>query len=86
MKLNDEPPTWIMKAIGRILEEGMVPEQNSKVVFDAAKVEKALSNVEMKNRVSIPVMAWVLQLKQDKLAKKGSGKGFRILRLIMFKM
>ncbi|GJY25153.1 hypothetical protein Tco_0399879 [Tanacetum coccineum] len=135
MKLNDEPPTWIMKAIGRILEEGMVPEANTRItapsiereiertvdepVVDLTvrleksttcdeikatikysskgvfifcifglqsaaklhkKVEKALSNVEMKNRVSIPVMAWVLQLKQDKLAKKGSGKGFRILR------
>lgn len=27
MKPNDEPPTWTMKIIGRILEEGMDPEQ-----------------------------------------------------------
>ncbi|CAI9283404.1 unnamed protein product [Lactuca saligna] len=27
MKPNDEPPTWTMKIIGRILEEGMDPDQ-----------------------------------------------------------
>ncbi|GKA06802.1 hypothetical protein Tco_0686026 [Tanacetum coccineum] len=46
MKLNDEPPTWIMKAIGRILEE------DEPVVDLTVRLEKSTTCDEIKATIN----------------------------------